>query len=109
MNRAYKSVSETEGADGIAIFPVSYYGSGVQTITCKIPPSLNAKLEAVANKRGLSKSDVVREALETQLPEQQRKAGLSAHDLMKHACGVVDSGHKDLATNPKHMKDFGRV
>ena len=27
---------------------------------------------------------------------------------MKEARGVVDSGVPDLASNPKHLKDFGR-
>jgi hypothetical protein len=28
--------------------------------------------------------------------------------LMKRACGVVDSGVPDLASNPEHLKGFGR-
>ena len=78
------------------------------TITCKIPERLNADLEAVAAKRGVSKSEVVREALEANLPEQERRAGLSAYDVMKEACGILRDGPRDLATNPRHMKGFGR-
>jgi len=40
------------------------------TITCKIPERLDAELEAVAEKRGVSKSEVVREAIEANLPEE---------------------------------------
>ena len=36
------------------------------------------------------------------------KSTVSAFDLMQDGFGMVRSGHRDLATNPKHMKDFGR-
>jgi hypothetical protein len=29
-------------------------------------------------------------------------------ELMKKACGVVDSGIHDLASNPRHLAGFGR-
>ena len=78
------------------------------TITCKLPEALDAELEAVAEKRGVSKSEVIREALEASLPEQRRRAGLSAFDVMKPACGILKDGPRYLATNPRHMKGFGR-
>jgi hypothetical protein len=28
--------------------------------------------------------------------------------LMREGCGIVKQGPRDLATNPKHMKGFGR-
>jgi metal-responsive CopG/Arc/MetJ family transcriptional regulator len=77
----------------------------VTTITCKIPERLDATLEAVAAKRKVSKSEIVREALEENLGN---KAKISAYDLMKDACGIVKSGVRDLATNPKHLRDLGR-
>lgn len=33
----------------------------------------------------------------------------TAYELMKDGRGIVDSGTGDLATNPKHMKGFGRA
>jgi hypothetical protein len=33
---------------------------------------------------------------------------VSAYDVMKDGCGIARSGHRDLATNPKHMEGFGR-
>lgn len=77
-------------------------------ITCKISENLNAEIGAVAQKRGVSKSVVVREAIEANLAEQKKRAGLSAYDAMKGACGIMKRGPRDLATNPSHMEGFGR-
>jgi Arc/MetJ-type ribon-helix-helix transcriptional regulator len=78
------------------------------TITCKLPEALDAELEAVAEKRGVSKSEVVREAIEASLPEQSRRAGLSAFDVMQSASGILKDGPHDLATHPRHLEGFGR-
>jgi metal-responsive CopG/Arc/MetJ family transcriptional regulator len=78
------------------------------TITCKLPEALDAELEAVAKKRGVSKSEVVRQAIEANLPEQKKQAGLSAYDVMKAACGILKNGPHDLGTHPRHMEGFGR-
>ena len=32
----------------------------------------------------------------------------SAFDLMQDGAGIVRGGHRDLATDPKHLKGFGR-
>jgi len=53
--------------------------------------------------------DLVEEGLRLVLqtpPGTTRHPDLAA--LMKHALGVVESGVPDLATNPEHLKDFGR-
>ena len=43
----------------------------------------------------------------TDAPRKTRqKPGLA--DLMKRAQGVIDSGIADLASNPGHLKGFGR-
>ena len=78
------------------------------TITCRIPDKLDAELEAVAEKRKVPKSTVVREAIAANLQEQKKQCGLSAYDVMKDACGIIKGGPRDLATNPKYMKGFGR-
>ena len=78
------------------------------TITCKIPERLDAELETVAEMRGVSKSTVVRESIEANLPDQKKRAGLTAFDVMREACGIIKGGPRDLATHPRHMKGFGR-
>mgnify|MGYP001571772658 FL=1 len=82
--------------------------SAMTTITCKIPEKLDAELEAIVEKRGISKSELVRQAIEQNIEQQKRQVKLSAYDLMKEACGIIKGGPRDLATNPKYMQGFGR-
>jgi len=76
------------------------------TITCKIPGKLNAALEAMARTRRVSKSAILREALEHTTRRSSRRTTPTAYDLVKHLCGRV-RGPKDLSTNPKHLQGFG--
>jgi len=76
------------------------------TITCKIPERLNAQLEAAARAKRVSKSAIVRRALEEQVRRAGRGAVPSAYDLVKHLAGSVH-GPRDLSTNPRHMEGFG--
>ncbi len=78
------------------------------TITCKIPEKLDVELESIAEKRRLSKSEIVREALEQSIEQQKKSSQLSAYDVMKAGCGIIKKGPHDLATNPKHLEGFGR-
>lgn len=76
------------------------------TITCKIPEKLDAELAAAARQRRVSKSTIVREALENRLKRGRGVAALTAYDLAKSVCGKL-RGPSDLATNPKYMEGFG--
>jgi len=64
-----------------------------------------AKLNAVATKKRVPKSKYIRDALDTALKKEKTEPSL--YDLMKDAIGCVNSGKKDLATNPQHMKGYG--
>lgn len=79
----------------------------MNTITCKIPEALDEQLEAAATARKTSKSHLVRECLEQNLPRKNSQRGLSLYDKMKDACGTVKSGLRDLASNPRRLKGFG--
>ena len=59
-------------------------------ITCKLPPDLDAALEAVASRRHISKSDIIREALVMTLRKQKRRVKLTAYDLARNLCGSLD-------------------
>jgi predicted transcriptional regulator len=75
------------------------------SITIKLPEELKEKLETQARLRGKSCSAVVRDSLEKDLSVSKKQSILDKlHDL----AGKGDSGISDLATNPKHMKDFGQ-
>jgi hypothetical protein len=78
----------------------------VKTITCKLPETLDAELEAAARDEGVSKSQVVRKAVEDRIRRNRAKRSPRAFDLVKDLCGSV-KGPADLLTNPKYMDDFG--
>jgi len=69
------------------------------TITLKVPREMAAKLNAVVARKRVPKSKYVRNALDVALKKEKDEPSL--YDLMKDAIGCVNSGKKDLATNPK--------
>lgn len=75
------------------------------TITVKLPPDLNAKLNAIVRQRRITKSEAVREAIEKMAADRSAPKA-SVHDLIGDLCGVV-SGPPDLSTNPKYLEGFG--
>jgi hypothetical protein len=82
----------------------------MKTLSLKLPARLSARLERAAKKRGQSKSEIVRAALEQFLngapaaPSAARP--MSVLDLAGDLVGCVE-GPGDLTTNPKHMEGFG--
>ncbi len=77
------------------------------SVSLKLPAQLMAKLNAEAKQRRTTKSAVLREALEAHFANGRRKPRVSAYDLVKDLCGVFE-GPRDLSTNPKYMRGFGR-
>lgn len=75
-------------------------------VTLKVPPETAARLERLALRRRMSKSAIVREALEEKLRASPDRPSL--HDAMKASLGVLDSGVRDLGHDPKHLTGFGR-
>ena len=76
-------------------------------LSVKIPASLRARLTAAAARRRLSKSAIVRRALERELARERgprpRSFGAVAGDL----AGSL-SGPADLSFNARHMRGYGR-
>jgi predicted DNA-binding protein len=79
----------------------------MRTLVLRIPDDLEARLEALASRRGKTKSAIAREVLSRGI-RSRRKHELSAFDLMRDQIGIVDTGLGDLASNPEHMERFGR-
>ncbi|HEX9690746.1 MAG TPA: CopG family transcriptional regulator [Gemmatimonadales bacterium] len=79
----------------------------MEPLTLKIPPRLAAELEAFARSRGASRSAVVREAIKEYLGRARTPSPASCLDLARDLVGTVE-GPRDLATNPRHLKDYGR-
>jgi hypothetical protein len=86
-------------ASGITILAMT-------TLTCKIPEKLHAELEALARRQRLSKSAVLRRALEKHLRQSSKGSGPRAFDLVKSLCGTL-RGPPDLSTNPRHLEELG--
>lgn len=79
----------------------------MKTLSLKLPEALHARLADLARRRGVSKSQVVRDALEAILENGRRGRRPTALDLASDLCGCVE-GRGDLSYNRKHMEDFGR-
>lgn len=77
--------------------------------TVELPEELSRRAKAEAALRGRKLKDLVEEGLRLvlQTPQDERRRP-SLERLMKPARGVVNSGVPDLASNPKHLKGFGR-
>ena len=77
-------------------------------ITVRVPQALTARLRTRSRAKGTTESELVREALETYLGKTQEDR--SAYDLAEAAgiIGVARKLPKDLSTNARHMKGFGK-
>jgi predicted transcriptional regulator len=80
----------------------------MSVLTMKVSAELAAKLEKVSARRRVSKSQIIREALEKALMKAESDRELSAYDLMKDGFGIVRSGVKDLGSNKQHLKGYGK-
>jgi predicted component of type VI protein secretion system len=77
--------------------------------TVELPDDLYRQAKAEAALSGRRLKDLVEEGLRWVLQSPRTQPDPPAlSDLMKGACGVVDSGVPDLATNPKHLAGFGQ-
>ncbi len=76
--------------------------------TVEVSDDLYRRAKSEAALRGRKLKDLVEEGLrlvlETPRPSRHRRLV----ELMKPARGIVDSGINDLASNPEHLKSFGR-
>jgi metal-responsive CopG/Arc/MetJ family transcriptional regulator len=79
----------------------------MKTLSIKLPPRLEARLEAAVARRRTTRSRLVREILERHLVASEpapESALARAGDLV----GSVKRKPKDLSTNPKYLRGFGR-
>jgi argininosuccinate lyase len=83
----------------------SYYA--METLTVKIDPSLVQQLEEASAREHVSKSELVRRAIAAYVARRGAPF-VSALDQAGDLVGCFSGGPKDLASNPKHMQDFGR-
>jgi predicted component of type VI protein secretion system len=77
--------------------------------TVEMPDELYRRAKAEAALRGRKLKDLIEEGLRLVLETARREPNRpSLAELMKDARGVVDSGVSDLASNKRHLADFGR-
>jgi len=80
----------------------------MRTISLKLPEDLLAQLEAEAQIRRVTKSQLVRESIEAALRASPRRRRPSCYDLASDLAGSIKGLPKDLARNPKYMEGFGK-
>ena len=81
---------------------------GEERMTVRVQKGLKQQLEAEAREKGVSPSEIVRQALEEHI--RQRVPRETCYDLAKRL-GILGSAKglpADLSTNPEHMEGFGR-
>jgi predicted component of type VI protein secretion system len=77
--------------------------------TVELSEELFRRAKAEAALRGRRFKDLVEEGLRLVLQTPRGEAARpSLEKLMEPARGIVDSGVPDLASNPKHLRGFGR-
>jgi len=73
----------------------------------KLPAALAARLSAAAARRRISKSRIVRAALESALEHERGPRARSFAAVAGDLVGCV-TGPVDLSTNPRHLRRYGR-
>jgi hypothetical protein len=83
--------------------------------TIDLPDDLFRRAKSEAALRGKKFKDLVEEGLRLVIQPPPgaadpdgKKPRVSAHDLLKDLCGIIEDGPDDLATNKKYLDDFGR-
>lgn len=79
----------------------------MRVITIKLPDGLAARVSASVRKRGVSTSQLVREALEERLDREGGHRAGSCLELARDLHGSL-AGAVDLSSNPGHLKGYGR-
>lgn len=80
----------------------------MERINVRVDDRLKQELEAEAREKGVSPSEIVRQALEEHM--SGRKPKPNARQLAEQL-GILGSAKvlpADLSTNPEHMEGFGR-
>jgi len=79
----------------------------MKTVTFKLPEELGARISAAARRSRRSRSELVRQALEAWVARPRGRQAGSCLDLIGDLVGSV-AGPRDLSTNRRHLKGFGR-
>jgi predicted DNA-binding protein len=78
-------------------------GNTMRTISLKLPDELDRRLARLAKRRQMTRSEIIRAALDAFDPETAESFTAAASDLV----GAID-GPRDLASSPRHMTGYGK-
>ena len=78
----------------------------MKTISLKVTDPFDVELTGRAKRHGMSKSALIREALETYLRTGRGRGNGSALSLADDLAGIV-AGPEDLSVNKDHLQKFG--
>ncbi len=82
----------------------------MNTLTVKIPPSLDEALAQASARTHINKSELVRRALDLYLRQRDvEQPFVSALDQAGDLAGCFAGGPRDLSSNPEHLAGFGRI
>ncbi|MGB6676121.1 MAG: ribbon-helix-helix protein, CopG family [Terriglobales bacterium] len=109
LRRGFANLFRIAKSDNYAIMS----DMGSERITVRIPQELGGRLRHRSRIKGQTESDLIREALETYLGRSNGER--SAFELAEEA-GLIGAVRrrglkrppKDLSTNPRHFKGFGK-
>lgn len=79
----------------------------MKTLTLKIPELLEAQLTTFAQKRGINKSSLVREALLKYFSYTHPENNVSFLNLAEDLAGSIE-GPSDLSHNPDYLREYGQ-
>ena len=82
--------------------------ASMETLSMKLPRALLTRLDQESRVRRTSRSSLVRQAIERELSGPASGVSPTCFDLAADLAGAISGLPKDLATNPKYLKDFGR-
>lgn len=72
-------------------------------MSIKLPRALSAKVARLAKQRNVSRTAIVREALQAYTLEPVGSAGAAVSDLK----GCLKGLPRDLSSNPRHLRGYG--
>jgi metal-responsive CopG/Arc/MetJ family transcriptional regulator len=80
----------------------------MERINVRVDQRLKRELEAEAREKGVSPSEIVRQALEEHM--SKRSPHETCLDIAQRLgiVGIYKDAPRDLSTNPEHMEGFGR-
>lgn len=79
----------------------------MKTFTLKLPEMLEIRLNTVAREQGMSRSEVVRQALAEYLSRVNEVHTGTLQELVQDLAGSIE-GPPDLSTNKSYLDDYGQ-